>query len=76
MFGEKHLKTKIKSHNNKINTNFDGKAPKEGIECVSLLAIVIHSDFKPGENYYSQTFLEERKCKTKEEISSLAIIRL
>ena len=36
VFDDKYSKTKIKSYNNKINTNFHGKATKERFECVCL----------------------------------------
>ena len=39
--GNEYLKTKIKSYNNKIITNFHGKLPKEGVECVCLSAVVV-----------------------------------
>ena len=41
VYGNKYLKIKIKSYNNKIKTNFHGKTPKEGTDCVCLSAIVI-----------------------------------
>ena len=72
VFGDKYLKTKIKSYIGKITRNFHGKAPKEGIECVCLSAIVTDSIFKLGKNYYPQTFLEECKYRINEkEIKSL-----
>ena len=64
-FGDKYLKTKIKSHNDKITESFHGKAPKKGIESVYLLAIVIDSASKSGKNYCPQKFLEECKYKIK-----------
>ena len=45
-FASKHLKTKLKSYNNKITTNFHDKAPKERVKCVCLLAMVVDSVFK------------------------------
>ena len=72
MFCAKHLKAKIKSYISKITTNFHGKAPKEGIECVCLSALVIDFVFKLGKNYYSQAFLKECKYRINErEIESL-----
>ena len=36
VYNEKHVKTKIKSYNGKINTNFHkNKIPKEGSQCIS-----------------------------------------
>lgn len=72
VFSDKYLKTKIKSYIGKITRNFHGKAPKEGIECVCLSAIVIDSVFKLGKNLNPQTFLEECKYRINEkEIKSL-----
>ena len=64
--GNEYLKTKIKSYNNKIITNFHGKLPKEGVECVCHSAVVSVSFFKSSKNYYSEIFLEECKYKIKE----------
>ena len=58
---DKYLKTKIKSYNNKIITNFHGKVPKKGVECVCLSAIVVKSFRKQGKKYNPQKVLE--KCK-------------
>ena len=61
VYNEKYLKTKIKSYNGKINTNFyNNKIPKEGSEFICWSLILINSIFKPCKNYY-QVFLEE--CK-------------
>ena len=60
VYNEKYLKTKVKSYNEKINTNFhDNKIPKEGSEFTCLSVILIDSVFKTGKNYYAQVFLEE-----------------
>ena len=49
----KNLKTKIKSYNEKINTNFpDNKIPKEGSQFICLSVIFIDSVFITGKNYY------------------------
>ena len=43
-YNEKYLKTKIKSYEGKINTNFHSdKKPKEGSQCICLWVILIHS---------------------------------
>ena len=42
VYNEKYLKTKIKSHNGKINTNFhNNKIPKEGSQFICLSVILI-----------------------------------
>ena len=62
MYNEKYLRTKIKSYNGKINTNFhNDKIPKDGSKCISLSVILIDSIYKKDKNYYPQVFLEEFK---------------
>ena len=63
---DKCIKTKIKTNNDRINTNFynnigSKKIPKEKIphECLSI--IIIDSVLDAYEKYYPQTFLEEFK---------------
>ena len=59
---DKHLKTKIKSYKQKINTNFhDEKVSKEGSPYICLSVFLIGGFCKTGKNYYTQVFLEERK---------------
>ena len=54
---EKYLKAKIKSSNEKINTNFhNNKIPKEVSQCIYLSVILIDSVFRTGSNYYPQVF--------------------
>ena len=48
--------------------NFHYKTPKDALKCLYMLVIVINSVFKLGRNYYSQTFLEECKYKTTEQV--------
>ena len=77
VYGDKYIKTKIKSYNNDIRTNFHGegnsrKVPKENCsyECFSLIAL--DSVIKMGKNYYPQTLLEECKYKsTKKKVEDL-----
>lgn len=64
--GNKYMKTRTKSHNNKRTTNFQRKVSEEGFECVCLPEIVIDSLFNSGQNYCPQTLLEECKYKVKE----------
>ena len=75
VYNEKYLKTKIKSHNGKINTNFhNNKIPKEGSQFICLSVILIDSGFRTGKNYYSQAFLKECKYAVKEKIIPKYII--
>ena len=47
VYNEKYLKTKIKSYEGKINTNFhNNKIPKQGSQCTCLSAISIDSIFR------------------------------
>ena len=67
VFDEKHLKTKIRSCNEKIKTNFyNNKIPKEDSQCICLSVILIDSLYRKNENYYPQVFLEECKYVLKE----------
>ena len=52
VYHEKYLKTKIKSYNEKINTNFHkNKIPKESSQCVSLWVTLIYSVLVIGKNF-------------------------
>ena len=67
VYNEKYLKTKIKSYNEKINTNFhDNKIPKESSQFICLSVILIASVFRTGKNHYPQVFLKECKYVVKE----------
>ena len=67
VYNEKYLKTKRKSYNGKINTNFhNNRIPKEVSQFISLSVILIDSVFRVGKNYYPQVFLEECKFVVKE----------
>ena len=47
VYNEKYLKTKIKSYNGKINTNFhNNKIPKEGSQCICLSVMLIDSVYR------------------------------
>ena len=67
IYNEKHLKTKIKSYNGKINTNFhNNKIPKKGSQCICLSIILLDSVYRK-ENILLSVFLEECKYVVKEE---------
>ena len=67
VYNEKYLKAKIKSYNEKINTNVHiNKIPKEGSKFISLSVILINSVFTTSKNYNPQVFLEECKFGVKE----------
>ena len=68
LYAMKSMKTKVKSYNGKINTNFyNNKIPKEGSQCICLSVVLTDSVYKEDKNYYPQVFLEECKYVAKEE---------
>ena len=77
VYGDKYIKTKIKSYNNDIRTNFHGegssrKVPKENCSYKSFSLISLDSVIKMGKKYYPQALLEECKYKlTKKKIENL-----
>ena len=77
VYGDKYIKTKIKSYNNDIRTNFHGednsrKVPKESCSYKCLSLITLDSVIKMGKKYYPQTLLEECKYKlTKKKVEYL-----
>ena len=59
VYNEKYLKTKIKSYNGKINTNFqNNKIPKEGCQCICQSVILIDSVYRKDKNYYPQKLMQ------------------
>ena len=61
------LKTKIKSYEGKINTNFhNNKMSKEGSHCICLSVLLFDSVSKMNKSYYPQVFSEECKYIVKE----------
>ena len=66
VYSEKCLKTKLKSHKNEVNSNFDGnELPKEGSHSVIFSVILLYSVFRISKSYYTQVFLEECKYVVK-----------
>ena len=67
VYNEKYLKTRGKSCNGKIKTNFhNNKIPKEGFQCICLSLILIDSVSKKDKSYYLQVLLEECKYAVNE----------
>ena len=53
VYEDKYLKTKTKSYEGKIKTNFhDNKVPKEGSQHICLSVILTDSVFSTGKNCY------------------------
>ena len=72
---DKYIKTKIKSYENSVTTNFPNKkVPKKEIPYKCLSMIILDSALYAYEKYHPQTFLEEciyaqKKIKTKNYIN-------
>ena len=63
---DKYIKTKIKTYNGVVNTNFQGKKmAKEKAPCKSLTIIMLDSVVKAKKKYYPQKLLEEWKYEAK-----------
>ena len=62
LYNEKYLRTKIKSYEGKISTNFHDN---KGSQYICLSVILIDYYFRLGKNYYPQLFLEECKYMLK-----------
>ena len=72
VYNKDYLKTKIKSSNGKINTNFySNKIPKEGSQCICLSVILIDSVYGKAKSYIPQVLLEECKYAVKKRLLSL-----
>ena len=77
IYGDKYIKTKIRSYSNDIRTNFHGegntrKVLKESCSYKCLPLIALDSVIKMGKKYYTQTLLEECKYKvTKKKMEDL-----
>ena len=57
VYDEKYLKTKIKSYNKKINTNFhNNKIPKEDSKYICLSVILINSIYRKDKNLFLSVF--------------------
>ena len=68
VYGDKYIKTKVKSYKNDLKTNFHGqgnsrKLPKESCPCKCLSLAALDSVIKMGKKCYPQTLLEECKYK-------------
>ena len=63
---DKFIKTKIKTYEDKINTNFQGKKIlKENASFRCLLLIMVNSVIKINSKYYLQALLEQCKYEIK-----------
>ena len=62
------MKTKIKSHGDKVTDFYDKEIPKVDSNHTCLVVISLDSVLKKDENYYSQVFLKECKYINKKVI--------
>ena len=62
---EKLLKTKVKSHGNKVTDFYDKEIPKADSNHTCLAVISLDSALKKDEIYYPQVFLKECKYANK-----------
>ena len=63
---DKYIKTKIKSYEDKIKTNFQGKKiPKENTSYKCLSLIILDSVIKENKKYHTQILSEECKYELK-----------
>ena len=61
VYKKEFLKTKTKSHGDKVTDFYDKKIPKVDSNHTCLAVISVDSTLKKDDNYYSQVFLKE--CK-------------
>ena len=62
------MKTKIKSHGDKVTDFYDKEIPEVDSNHTCLVVISLDSVLKKDENYYSQVFLKECKYINKKVI--------
>ena len=66
VYDDKYIKTKIKTYNNKINTNFHVNEIPEDNECCTCLSVIsLDCIVNLHKKYYPQIFLEECKYPVK-----------
>ena len=68
------MKTKIKSHGEKVTDFYDKKIPKLDANHTCLTVISLDSALKEDDNYYQQDFLKECKCIEKKQLGIFMII--
>ena len=70
IYDDKYIKTKVKTYNNTINTQFSGdEIPKERFHYICISAICIDSVLKTDKKNYPQVYLEQCKYKIKKRVS-------
>ena len=70
IYDDKYIKTKVKTYNNTINTQFSGdEIPKERFHYICISAICIDSVLKTDKKNYPQVYLEQCKYQIKKRVS-------
>ena len=65
-YGDKYVNTKIKSYEDRIDTDFYGKGiPKGNVACNCLSLLMLESVIRTHKRYYPQTLLEDCKYEIK-----------
>ena len=59
VYNKNYLKTKIKSHGDKVTDFYDKKVPKLDSNHTCLEVITLDSALKKNDNYYPRVFLKE-----------------
>ena len=60
VYDDKYIKTKIRTYDNKVYTNFCGLiVPGDGVECKSFTFIFIDSLLFYENKYYQQVYLDK-----------------
>ena len=64
IYGDKYIKTKVKTFSSMINTLFSGsEISKEGNHCICIAAICTDSVLRIDKKNYPQVYLEQYKYK-------------
>ena len=58
-YDDRYVKTKVRTYDDKVNTNFRGlNVPEDGVECGSFTIIFIDSLLNCDSKYYQQVYLD------------------
>ena len=75
VYNKKYMKIKIKSYNEKINTNFpNNKILKGGSQRIYLSVILIDTVFIKGKSYYPRVFLESKSLLKRKKCLSILLM--
>ena len=71
VYNKHFLKTKIKSHDDKVTDFYDKNIPKLDSYHTCLALVILDSPHKKGDNYYLQKFLKQFKYIQKKVIKHI-----